>query len=175
MPFIFNTLDEHVSVQVFGNWIKFTPGQIKSIHSDSIAKFILEKRSEDGLVDFADEMMEMDHKSPEFLAYQEQKRKEGIERVITGLERVIANLEVSLRRDLETANIKSDVLTWASKGELEAYRRLAKYKAYQKQDLANTADEIRKLKEEMNGNTVTANSGTAPARDAGSAPAKKSR
>jgi hypothetical protein len=147
-----NSRDEKVSVQAFGNWFQFGPGQIKNVHNTNLAMFLAQNRGEDGLVDIPDEVMEMDKSSTEFKEIIEDKRKEGVNKRIQKLNSIVNNLEASLRYDVETKGLKVDPLSLASKGELNAYKELASYKDHEAREALNVADEIRKLKGQISGN-----------------------
>jgi hypothetical protein len=153
-----NALDTPVNTQAFGKWFQWKPRQIKEIQNINLAMFLTEKRGEDGLVGIDDKMMEMEKDTPEakaeFAQYIEDRRKEGVQKRIQKLDGIIHNLEVSLKRDLDRANLKQDPLVEASKGELSAYKERASLMEYERQQAVNVADEIRKVKAQMNGEPV---------------------
>jgi hypothetical protein len=140
-----NALDVDVYVQAHGKPFSFKPRQIKNMHNPNLAMFLSQNRGENGLVDIADEVMELDKNSPEFLEAIEAKRKEGIEKRINKLRWIINNLESSLRYDIETKGLKIDPLSQASKGELLAYKEMATLVDAEQKQAINTADEIRKM------------------------------
>ena len=158
MPYVMNALDTKVSVKAFGNYYEFAPGVPKLIHNDNIAHFLVTERSKDGIVGIPEEVMEMDRKSPEFLAEIAKARKVGKTNRINEVKKVIANLEVSLRRDLEQANIKADPNTWASEGEVKAYEELATLAKDASETEVSRADRIKALKEQLSGSTNNGNS-----------------
>lgn len=149
MPFVMNSLDRDVSAQAHGKWFTWKPHQIKEIQNNDLAMFFTMLRSEDGLVGIADAVMDLDKSTEQYIESIEQKRKEGVEARIRKLDQIILNLEQSLRSDLEKANIKADPLTYASKGELAAYKERATLMEFERKQSINVADEIRKVKAQM--------------------------
>lgn len=149
MPYIMNALSREVSTQAHGKWFKWAAGQIKEIQNENLAMFLSSLRGEEGLVGVADATMELDRSSSEFKDVIEHLRKEGVEKRINKLDSIINNLEQSLRYDLEKSNIKGDPLTYASKGELSAFKERATLLDFEKSQKLNVADEIRKVKLQM--------------------------
>jgi hypothetical protein len=159
MPYIMNCLPTPVSTKVFGNWISFTPGQIKLIHNESVAQFISEKRSEEGLVSIPDDAMEMKLDKPEeFKKIIEERKLDGIQARIRKLEWIKENLLSSMAKDMKKANITSDVLLEASKGEKEAFKELKSLRAVVTESNQDNLAEMRQLVEEVNGNSVKSDS-----------------
>ena len=150
MPYLMNSLPTPVNVKAFGNWYSFTPGQIKLIHSDSVAVFLMEKRGEDGIVGISDEEMELKAEKPdEFKAAVERKRMDGIQKRLIKLESIKNNLLQSLSTDMKKANDTSDPLMQASKGEKEALRELKSLRQVAEEAGASDIEEIRKLAQEL--------------------------
>lgn len=120
--------------QVFGNYFELKPGALKLVQ-ENVAKFVDIERKELGIVTLPESLEDPDFKaSPEGKALLESKRKEGVDARCKKLEWIVYNLQVSLRQDLERANIKADPRGFASDGELAAMEELAKFRA-------NKADE----------------------------------
>lgn len=161
MPFVMNALATPINTQAHGKWFAWKPGQIKEIQNNDLAMFLTQNRGEEGLVGIDDHMMELDKSDPENLAkfneYIEDRRKEGVQKRINKLDSIIRNLEQSLRFDLESKNIKSDPLSFASKGELQAYKERASLMEFERKNVLNVGDEIRKLKAQMDGEVVDGN------------------
>jgi hypothetical protein len=155
--YIMNCLDEIVRVQAHGNWFTFKPLQIKAINNKDLYQFLSSMRAEDGLIGFDPSYMSLPKNGPEFKEYWEGQRKQGVEKVIQKLEWVQRNLEQSLRYDLEVKNIKGDPLSYASAGEVLAYKKLAKLKGFERANSLNKADEIRRIKAEIEGTDATSN------------------
>jgi len=151
MPFIMNALETPINTQAHGKWFQWKPRQIKEIQNVDLAMFLTQNRGEEGLVAINDDIMELDKNSAEFKDFIEERRKEGVQKRINKLAFIVQNLEQSLRYDLETKNIKADPYSFASKGELAAYKELATLKEYERTQHLNVGDEIRKLKEVING------------------------
>lgn len=144
---VMNALPWKNHVMVGGKHFEFGPSQMKHIHNDGLANLIVTNKADDGFVAVPCEE-DAQPKQEDI----EAARERGIQNKISALQRVIDNLEIGLRRDLEMKNIKADHLTYASEGELRAYKQLAELKATAKTSNA-VADEIRKIKEQISGNT----------------------
>ncbi len=140
---------EDVNVRALGNWFSFKSGQIKNM-DDKIAHFICVDKAEYGFQTLPDICFE-DPNCKESIDAKATAIKQGRNNIIKKLHDVIRNLEVSLQRDLDIAGIKTNVLTQASDGELNAYRRLAKFEALKQDEEGNKLKEIMELKGKING------------------------
>jgi hypothetical protein len=146
MPLIMNATDETVQVKALGNWFSFNPGQIK-VFEDKIAHFIATERKEKGLVDLPDEFMDPAYaQTPEGAKLLADKKKDGVEAYCNHLRWLIRNNEVSLRRDLERANMKIAPELEASEGEMKAYELLAKYQSKKQDETQKKLDRVSELK-----------------------------
>lgn len=178
MPFIMNALETPINTQAHGKWFQWKPRQIKEIQNPDLALFFTEKRGEEGLVGISDNIMELPAEDPSRMEFIEERRKEGVQKRINKLDSIINNLEQSLRYDLEAKNMKADPLTFASKGELSAYKERATLSEFERKQAMNVGDEIRKLKaqiagEAINGSGSSSDSGTNnPGRPSTSQPAQ---
>jgi hypothetical protein len=149
MGLVFNASAEDQHIVVFGNHFTMKAKQIKNFE-DRISNFIMTERREFGLVTLPEEFMEPEFKnSPEGKAILEEKEREGIEARTKHLRAVIYNNEVSLKQDLERANIKVDPKVYASSGEVAAYRELAKYRKAQEDLDQAKVEELKKLEAEI--------------------------
>lgn len=147
MALIMNATNENVHILVHGNHFEFKPKQIK-MFQEHVSRFIETERQDKGLVSLPAEFEE-----PEFKASEEgkkilaEKEEQGINNFCKALRQVIYNNQVSLRRDLEMANIKASPETYASDGEMKAMELLVKYQR-RDEDLAqvrkNKMDELKK-------------------------------
>lgn len=147
MPYLMNCTNEEQSVKAVGNYFTFKPGQIKPIVSDDIAHFIVVDKKEHGIVRLPQQFEDdADFKTtPEGKAILEKKKEEGMTHYLDHLRYIAKNLNISIRRDLEMANIKVDPLVYASEGEKKAIRLLAKYaKSGDEKDIAER-DELNKI------------------------------
>lgn len=151
MPYIMNSLDVPVKTMVHGKYFTFNPQEIKIFHNEKIAEFIAQMRGEDGLVAVPDSVMELEKNSNEYRQAIYNLRKEGVTKFVRKQNYIVRNLEMSLRKDYETSGQKGNFLFEASKGELEAYKNIKKYKEFEQEEKLNTADEIQKLREEIYG------------------------
>ncbi len=150
-----NALNEDVKVQAHGNWFTFKPQEIKPFHNDKLAEFLRQHRAEDGLVQVDQSLMEMDKNTEEYKTIMFELRKQGIAKYVAKQNYIIRNLEISLRRDYETSGQKGNYNFEASKGELQAYKNLKKYKEFETEQKLNTADEIQKIRNELYGTKET--------------------
>lgn len=146
MALIYNPLDKRVSVQVVGSWFDFGPGQVKLIHNDNVAHLMVTNKAGEGLVAVPDVVLEQPG-SEEAKAAKAEARKIGVKNRISHLKGIIYNLEVSLQKDLDMKNLKTDPTVFASDGELSAYRELATYKKDIQSAENARAEEIKQLKE----------------------------
>lgn len=148
-----NATKEIITVKVAGNYFTFKPEQERVIHNDGIARFIEMELKDSGLCVLPSLMTEDEEVSPEEL---EQRRLDGkeqkeiilaqaLERYVTRHRGIIANNQISLRRDLEMANIKADPAAFASKGELDSMRLVAKYQKSADDAEQAKIDEVKKL------------------------------
>ena len=145
MSLIFNATDHTVTTQARGNWFTFKPKQIKQMEG-KLAQFLAEMRGEDGLMLLPDEFEDPDfQKTAEGKAILAKTTEEGIAKLTEKLRKVIYNLQVSLKIDLEKANIKVDPAAFASKGELEAMRMLAQYQKHGEDAQQKKIDEVKEL------------------------------
>lgn len=145
MALVFNATAETISVKVYGNYFTFKPKQIKTLQ-DNVAHEMVTSRSEDGLVGLSPEFEDPTYKTtPEGKAAYETAEKQGVDAFIAKQRGLIYNNQVSLRRDLERANLKYDPSIEASKGELEAMRLVAKYQKSMEDSNQAKADEIKEL------------------------------
>lgn len=144
------------SVQVFGRWFSFKAGQIKAM-DESIVRFLATNQStrEMGFVELPEVCLE-DPNSAEAKEAKMEATSRGRQAIIEKCRYIINNLEVSMQRDFDMASIKADPLRSASKGELEAYKLLKELNSVMSSDHQDRADEIKKLREEINGNSVSA-------------------
>lgn len=153
MGLIFNASAEDQHFVVFGNHFNLKSGQIRNFE-DKIAHFIQTERRYLGLVDLPEEFTDVAHKeSEEGKSLLAEKRREGIDARVQHLRSVIYNNEVSLRQDLEKANIKADPKVFASKGEVAAYRELVKYQKTQDDEASAKVDELKSLEKQIKSGT----------------------
>lgn len=155
MPYIMNCLEDEVRTQAHGKWFTFKPQEIKVLHNESLARFMAERRAEEGLVEVPEHVQEMDKTSEQYKAAIYELRKNGIMRFVGKQNSVVRNLEISLRGDYERSGQKGNFLFEASRGELQAYKNLKKYKEFEAKEQMNVADEIQKIREDIYGDGST--------------------
>lgn len=151
MALVLNADLEQVKVQAFGNWFTFAPGQIKHME-DKLAHFLVEKR--DMGFAFLPENYYDDVESEASKTAKAEAEKIGRAKVINHLKTIIYNLEVSLQKDLDIAGMKVSAKTLASQGEINAYKKLAKYSETHKSQAQDKEAEINELKKVIDGGTL---------------------
>jgi arginyl-tRNA synthetase len=126
--YIMNALDKEVTTQAFGNHFSFKPGQIKRMRQ-SLGDFLSREKGYMGLVEVSERLYDDKEyrDSEEGQREISAKREEGINKRVSHLQKVIHNLQVSLRQDLDQADIKADTYAFASDGEIQAMEELHKY------------------------------------------------
>lgn len=149
MPIVYNPLPHKVRAQALGNWFEFPAGSTKSMN-ENIANFLCRDKAYLGFVSLSDIQVDAPT-SEEAKAEKEAAKKLGISNAINHNKKIVHNLEVSLQRDLDMANIKTSAKVFASDGELEAYKRLIEYSAVMEDEGQKRAEEIEKLKKDLDG------------------------
>lgn len=169
MPIVINATQEKVTLLLQGNYFSWNPGQEKVIRNDDLARFIAKERGDSGLAVVPDLMSDDEQISPEEYEQRKEAHKKiraealehALDRYIRRLRDVIYNNQVSLRRDLEQANIKADPGSFASAGELEAMRLVSKYQRRSEDEDAKRLAETKRLMGEINkGDTKPETKGT---------------
>lgn len=149
---------EPVKVQAFGNWFEFKPGQVK-IMDKRLADFLCSERRSYGFMALP-EQFEDDRQSSEFKEAVEAATKVGKQNIVNALHAHKNNIEVSFKKDLDMANIKVDPLDAldpvARANALAVYRKLAKLQLEQSDESSIEIAEMKKLKEQIDGNAKRA-------------------
>ena len=159
MPTVVNVTEEPISVKVTGNWFSWKPHQERVIHNKSIANFIEMDCKDSGLAVLPELVADDEEITPEGLELRKLDmaetiatvKEQALERYVNKHRQVIYNNQVSLRRDLEQANIKADPASFASKGELDSMRLVAKYQKRSEDNEATKIAEVKKLMEQVKG------------------------
>lgn len=158
---VYNPRDEEITTTIYGNYFTWKPGQVKQVKAD-IAKFVNMSRKELGLQVVEDPRFipaESERYVPGFDKTDEGKKvleplkEKGISNFVEHLMEVIRNNQVSLRQDLAnkypTGKSENLAAAFASQGEIEAMRLVAKYKSKSKDNLAKQVEEVNKLMEKV--------------------------
>lgn len=156
---IANATKENISVKVAGNWFNWGPEKSRVIQNDGIAKFIQMELTDSGLYVVPTLVGEEEEITPEELELRKEAAKETIElakqnaldRYIAKHRQVIYNNQVSLRRDLEMASIKADPAAFASDGEINSMRLVAKYQKNAEDAEQAKIDEVKKIMGQVKG------------------------
>lgn len=147
MALIMNACSINQSVQVHGAWFTFGPGQIKDMQEDKVF-FLTSRKGYLGFVTLPDEMADLDFRNSkdgqEILA---KAKVEGVGKRIAHLESVRDNELVSLKRDLEQKNIKSDPRSFMSDGAIAAMEELAQYKKKNASETEKRIERVKQLEE----------------------------
>jgi hypothetical protein len=145
MALIFNATNETQTVKAMGNWVTFKPKQIK-LMQENLASFLATERADYGLVAVPDAFEDPEYKdTPEGAAKLQAYEQQGIDAHVAHLRRIIYNNQVSLRQDLEKADMKVDPATLATDAELEAMKLVANYQKDKDDRAQKRADEVREL------------------------------
>lgn len=159
MSIVINATQETITLRLRGNFFTWKPGQKKVIRDEDLAHFILTERTDSGLAVIPELVKDDEEVSPEELEErragagerEEAECAAALERYVQKHRRVIENNQISLRRDLEMAGIKADPAAWASTGELESMRLVAKYQKRSEDAEASKIAEVKKLMEQVKG------------------------
>lgn len=152
MALVMNASAETANFKVYGNHFSMKPGQIKTFQ-DHVARFIAitDTTRNLGLVTLPDDLEDLDYRqSEDGKRTLDEKRKEGIDNRVSCLRQIIYNNQVSLRQDLERANIKADPRVYASLGEVKAYEELAGYQIHKEDEDKKKVDRIKALEAKIN-------------------------
>lgn len=151
MAIVWNPTQEKINVRIVGKWFAFAPGQRKNMQ-DEIAHFIATDKKETGLAVLPPQFEEdaSHEQTPEGKALMERLREEAISHLVRHHRGIIANNQISLRQDLERANVKADPAVFASDGELESMRLVARYQRAKQDTEQAKLEQVRELMKEVN-------------------------
>lgn len=157
MPIVVNATQETITIKIVGNYFTFGPGKSKTLNKD-LALWIQTSEGAKGcglavLPDMYQEGEEIDDITDEDMkgrrAHLEELKvqacDDALQEYIKKHRQIIYNNQVSLRQDLEKQNIKADPAAFASKGELEAMRLVAKYQKRAEDAEQSKIDEVKRL------------------------------
>lgn len=163
MPIVVNATQEEITIKIVGNYFKFGPGKSKTMNKD-LATFIQTSAGAKGcglavLPDLYQEGEEMDDVTSEDLAGRQKAHEElkmeacanALTDYIDRYRQVIHNNQVSLKQDLAKTNNPADPAAYASKGELDAMRLVAKYQKRAEDTEQLRVDEVKKLMKNVTG------------------------
>jgi len=157
MPIVVNATKEEITIKIVGSYFKFAPEKSKTMGKD-IASWIQTNPGAKGcglavIPDLYQDGEEIDEVSSADMnarkAAQEELRTQAIESALQEYldkhRRLIYNNQVSMRQDLGKANIQADPAVFASKGELDAMRLVARYDSKGQDAEQSKIDEVNKL------------------------------
>lgn len=149
MPLVMNTTYEDKSIQAYGSWFSFKPGQIKNM-DEKFANFIGEKRAYLGFMVLPSTLEDDEFKSSvEGQKVIEEIRNQGIANYLTHLRSIYRNNVDSLRQDLKMRNIDTDPRALMSEGELQAVELLAKYSDREQDLQKQRVDKVAELEKKL--------------------------
>lgn len=163
MALVMNTDIESQTVQAFGNWFTFKAGQVKGM-DPKLADFLSQEKRSQGFVRLPD-ICEEEPDSDAAKEAKEVKITEGRQNIISHLEALRHNLEVSLQRDYDIAGMKTSAIHVEGKAHLGVYRKLRAFKDLRVTDQDAVAKEINELKGAIDGSTVVTDANNTPKRD----------
>lgn len=154
---VYNPTEEEITTTINGSFFTWKPGQVKQMRANQ-AEFCGTNRQDLGLVVITDPRFipaEQEHYIPGFEKTEEGKaalephRERGINNLIEHLSGIIRNNQISLRQDLADKYPTGDSATMAaaaaSKGEIDAMRKVQKYKQKTRDNAAKQVEEVSKL------------------------------
>lgn len=158
---VYNPTEEEITTTLNGSFFTWRPGQIKQMRKEQ-ADFVDTNRQDTGLVRLDDPRFipaEQDRyipgfeKTPEGAAVLAPLREKGINNLIRHLMWIVQNNQVSLRQDLAgkypTGDSSKMASAAASPAELEAMRKVLKYKKKTTTNAARQIEEVEKLMQEI--------------------------
>jgi len=144
MALVLNCLKQEVSVQALGDWFTFKGEQMKELN-DNKATFIGDRKAYLGFVRVPEAFADVEYRnSEEGKAALEALKKQGITARCDFLRQTVNNELVSLKGDLDRANIQADVRAYMSPGATAAMEELASYK---RSDAEAAAAKIKHIEE----------------------------
>lgn len=146
---------EPVKVQAFGNWFEFKPSQVKNMQ-DGIADFLNQSKRDMGFVTLP-AVCEEDPESKEAKVAKEEAIASGRKNIVQALTRLRANFENSTQKDIDRSGEKRSYYTEAEPAHKEMYRRLSLFQTANQDAVKTQEDEIKKLQDQLNGNTAISN------------------
>lgn len=145
MPVVYNATNETQTVKAAGNWFTFKPGSMKNM-DEFIARFISSERADYGLVVLPEEFEDPSFvNTPDGKTKMEEFKVMGVKNYVSHLRRMIYNNQVSMRLDLEKANLKIDPAALASPAEIEAAKLLKTYEDHESALQAQKLEETKKI------------------------------
>ncbi len=158
---VYNPTEEEITTTLNGSFFTWKPGQVKQLRKEQ-ADFVDTNRRETGLVKIDDPRFipaEQEKYIPGFEKTQEGAavlaplREKGINNLVEHLMWIIRNNQISLRQDLAgkypTGDSAKMAASSASPAEIEAMRKVAKYKKKTPNNAARQVEEVEKLMGEI--------------------------
>jgi hypothetical protein len=159
MAIVINATQETITLRLRSHYFTWKPAQKKVIRDEELAHFIRTERGDSGLAVISELVRDDEEISPEELeerraASAEAEKLEceaALDRYVQKHRRVIENNQISLRRDLEQSGIKADPAVFASTGELESMKLVAKYQKSAEDKEQAKVEEVRRLMSNVKG------------------------
>lgn len=158
---VYNPTEEEITTTINGSFFTWKPGQVKQMRAGQ-ADFVDTNRRDLGLVRVSDpRFIPADQenyipgfeKTPEGLAVLAPLREKGINNLVQHLMDIIRNNQVSLRQDLANKYPTGDsaklAAAYASPAEIEAMRKVVRYKKKTDNNAAKQVEEIESLMQQI--------------------------
>lgn len=147
-----NALPEEQTIMAHGKHFHFKANQVKAFQNDSIGTFILRERADHGFVEIPAMFNEEEgdvgdyNRDPKII---EEKRKVGVDNYCANLRRILYNLQVSLKKDLDLKNLRMDPRNLATDGDLKHMEQLVKYQTKREDTEQLKIDRIKELEKKL--------------------------
>lgn len=154
MSIVYNPLTTEFRGKSGGKWHSIPAGKWKRF-IDSVGESLADLHSSSGLVLLPQEFEEKIDEDPTYITSNEakqillEKKKEGINKRVAHLRRCVYNEEVSLKRDLEQANRKEGVHTYANDKTVAIYEELASYQVEQNDEEQQKVKKLQELSKKI--------------------------
>ena len=157
---VYNPTEEEITTTINGSFFTWKPGQIKQMRAGQ-ADFVDTNRKETGLVKINDPrfvpsedsyILNFD-KTEEGKKVLEPLKEQGINNLVKHLMYIVRNNQVALRQDLANKYPTGDsaklAASYASPAELDAMRKVVKYKKKTDSNDARQVEEVEKLMQQI--------------------------
>lgn len=147
-----NALPEDQTIVAHGKHFHFKANQVKAFQSDAIGTFILRERAELGFIEIPAMFNEEEgdigdyNKDPKVI---EERRQAGVDNYCAHLRKILYNLQVSLKKDLELKNLRMDPRTLATDSDLKHMEQLVRYQSKREDKEQLKIDRIKELEKKL--------------------------
>lgn len=152
MALVMNATTEDQTFKALGQWFTISAGKTIRINNPSLVNFIAQERKEFGVVVLPPEFDDIEQEyrnTPEGQEKLAALKESAVNAYLDYHRGIIYNNQVSLKMDLEKANLKIDPAVLASKGELESMKIVAKYQKRADDVAQKRIDEVKEIMKEV--------------------------